>query len=59
MPYTKKHTFSVNEETYSKEYCEHMIKSYVKENIKHYYNDIEVSLVIEDGEIVCKVYSKE
>ena len=58
MPY-RKHAEFLYEKTFSKEYCEHMIKSYIESSIAKYNKNVEVSLVVENGEIVCKVISKE
>ena len=53
MPYNKKNTFK---QTFSKEYCEYMIETYLRNNSNIYGEDVDVSITIRDGEIVCEVY---
>lgn len=55
MPLSRKNTFFTHKQTFSKEYCEHMIETYLRSNSNTYGEDMDVSLVVEDGEIVCEV----
>lgn len=42
----------------SKEFCEFIIKNYLREHTNYYSENTEVELIVEDGEIICRVLDK-